>query len=131
MEGINAAQDQVEQIAAIATEIAPDKIHLNTAVRPPAEKEVAPVTEEKLRALCGLFTPCAEVIASFEVAPAAADGNLNTESLVGLICRHPATAEQLAAVSGAGIGAIRAALAPLIDEGQLQIEERNGESYYK
>ena len=131
MEGINAEQDQVEQIAAIAAEIAPDKIHLNTAVRPPAEKEVTPVAEEKLRALCGLFAPCAEVIASFEAAPATTGDGLDADSLVSLIHRHPSTAEQLAAISGAGVDAIRAALAPLIKEGQLQIEERDGSVYYK
>ncbi len=131
MEGVNAAQNQVEQIAALATEIAADKIHLNTAVRPPAETDVRPVAEEKLHALCGLFTPQAEVIASFEAAPAAIDGNLCKDSLVCLIHRHPATAEQLAAISGANVQAIQAVLAPLIEEGQLQIETRNGDVYYR
>ncbi len=131
MEGINTEREQVEQIAAVATAIAPDKIHLNTAVRPPAETEVKPVAEEKLRSLCSLFTPHAEVIASFEATPATPDGDVNADSLVCLIHRHPATAEQLAAISGAAVSTIRAALAPLIEEGRLQMKARDGDVYYK
>jgi hypothetical protein len=89
------------------------------------------VAEKKLRSFCSLFTPRAEVVASFEATPAALDGDVNTESLVCLIHRHPATAEQLAAISGADASAIQAALAPLIEEGRLQIDTRNGEPYYK
>ena len=131
MEGVNAEREQVEAIAAIAKEIAPDKVHLNTAVRPPAEKTVRPVAAEDLAALCDCFTPPAEVIASFDAAPAAATGDLSVDGLLCLIHRHPATAAQLARTSGAGVDAVKAALAPLIEEGLLQIEERNGDLYYK
>lgn len=131
MEGVNAERHEVEEIAAIAREIAPDKIHLNTAVRPPAEDAARPVGREKLESFCDLFTPRAEVIASFDVAPAAATGELSADSLVCLIHRHPATAAQLAALSGAPVAAVQAVLAPLIEEGRLQIEERDGDVYYK
>ena len=131
MQGVNAEPEQVEQIAAIAETIAPDRIHLNTAVRPPAEAEARPVTKEKLEDFCKLFSPQAEVIASFEIAPAAVSGELSADGLVCLIHRHPATSSQLAALSGADPAAIQTALAPLIEEGRLQIEERDGETYYK
>lgn len=128
MEGVNADPGQVEQIAVIAKEIRPDKIHLNTAVRPPAEAEAQPVEKEKLEAFCDLFSPRAEIIASFE---AAAPTRLSDAELVGLIKRHPATALELAAIVGGEIGAIKASLAPFLASGELQTEDRNGETYYK
>lgn len=131
MEGVNAAPEQVEQIAAIAKQIAPDMVHLNTAVRPPAEDDVRPVAKEKLRVLCGLFTPPAEVIASFEAPAAAAEKDASPEELAALIHRHPATAEQLAAICGAGTEAVQAALEPLVAAGRLQTEGRGGEIWYK
>ena len=131
MEGINAAPEQVEQIAKIATEISPDRVHLNTAVRPPTEAGVKPVAEDTLRSLCNLFTPVAEVIASFTISSANTDPHLDTNQLVDLIRRHPATAEQLAAVSGTDADAIRTALEPLIAAGRLRVEIRNGTAYYK
>ena len=131
MEGINADRSQVKQIAAIAKQIEPDRIHLNTAVRPPAESEVHPVSKETLESFCELFSPAAEVIASFAPAPASAGGALNSTELVDLIRRHPATAAQLAAISGSNEATIERALAPLLSAGELQTEERGGDVYYK
>ncbi len=131
MEGVNADPKQVRRIADVVAKIHPDKIHLNTAVRPPAETMAKPVAAEKLKTLCDFFTPRAEVIASFDVAPAAVTGELSVDGLVCLIHRHPSTAAQLAALSGADITVVQAALAPLIEEGKLQTEARGGETYYK
>ncbi|HNX53274.1 MAG TPA: radical SAM protein [Pontiellaceae bacterium] len=126
MEGINTRPEHVEKIAAAAAGIRPDKIHLNTAVRPPAEAAVRPVAKEKLEAFCGLFTPRAEVIASFSAATASAAG-LSVEKLIDLIRRHPATAAQLAE----NFGAEPAAILTLLGDPRLQTEVRNGETYYK
>ena len=71
------------------------------------------------------------MIAFFDAAPAAATGELSADGLVCLIHRHPATAPQLAELSGADIAAVQAALAPLVEEEKLQTEARDGETYYK
>jgi len=63
--GLNAARDQVEAIAALARTIRPDRIQLNTAVRPTARQNVPPLSESQLRSLAGCFAPAAEVIARF------------------------------------------------------------------
>jgi wyosine [tRNA(Phe)-imidazoG37] synthetase (radical SAM superfamily) len=124
MEGINADLSQVKKIAAAASGIRPDKIHLNTAVRPPAEAAVYPVTKEKLAALCDLFTPRAEVIAAFSATHV--DGTVDAEKLISMIRRHPATAAQLAQSFGVDL----ATILPLLDDPRLQSEERGGETYY-
>ncbi|MDK2857766.1 MAG: hypothetical protein PWQ29_1729 [Verrucomicrobiota bacterium] len=131
MKGINASTEQVRQIAAAAAGIHPDKIQLNTAVRPPAEAGIQSVAEEELESLCDLFTPRAEIIASFAAAKPGPGRELDTETLVELIRRHPATAAQLAAVAGVRAAEIAAALAPLVATEKLQTEERSGEIYYK
>ena len=131
MEGINAEPDQVKQIAEFAKQVRPDKIHLNTAVRPPAEADVRPVSESKLCSFCHLFTPTAEIIASFSTTSSSANKNVHPETLTALIRRHPATAAQLAAISGSNEETIRNALAPLVQENRLQTEMRDGEQWYK
>ncbi|MEI8205727.1 MAG: radical SAM protein [Kiritimatiellales bacterium] len=126
MEGINADPEQVRKIAAAVVGVRPDKIHLNTAVRPPAEAGVQPVAKEKLEALCGLFSPRAEAIASFSADADAAD-KLDIEKVIDLIRRHPATAAQLVQ----SFGVTTAAILPLLDDPRLQTEARGGETYYK
>jgi wyosine [tRNA(Phe)-imidazoG37] synthetase (radical SAM superfamily) len=131
IQGVNDSPEQVQQIADFAKTIGPNKIHLNTAVRPPAEATVQPVDEETLHSFCDLFTPRAEVIASFKAASSSTRTELNEENLIGLIHRHPSTAEQLAAIVGADKAMIEAALKPLVQDDRLQTEERNGAVYYK
>jgi len=139
IEGINADRIQIEKIAEIATEIAPDKVHLNTAVRPPAEDFVCAVTEDKLYTSCDLFTPRAEVAASFNAIPDLENNDTinNTtdrvvdESLADLIPKHPSTEQQLAEMCGVDTDTVRELLAPLIAEGLLQKENRDGEIWYK
>lgn len=126
MEGVNASIDQVKKIAGFAAGIRPDRIHLNTAVRPPAEAGVMPVEKEKLESLARLFSPPAEVIASFP-AGAGSSGALSAEKLIDLLRRHPATAEQLAQ----NFGVDPAVLRPLLDDPRLVTETVGGEIYYK
>lgn len=126
MEGINADEDQVRKIAAVAGGIRPNRIHLNTAVRPPAEAGVLPVRKERLEALCELFTPRAEMIAAFSSTPGAAT-DLSVEKVIDLIRRHPSTAGQLAQTFGVAMDEIL----PVLDDSRLEKEARDGETYYK
>jgi molybdenum cofactor biosynthesis enzyme MoaA len=63
--GINSMHDDVQEIATLAQEIGPDRIHLNTAVRPPAEDFATALSKERMESLIHLFHPTAEIIADF------------------------------------------------------------------
>ncbi len=67
--GVNDLPEQVERIARLAREIAPDRIHLNTAVRPARDGVTQAVSALKLEALAGLFSPVAEVVVSNASVP--------------------------------------------------------------
>jgi wyosine [tRNA(Phe)-imidazoG37] synthetase (radical SAM superfamily) len=126
LEGINAEEKQVRKIAAAAAAIRPDRIHLNTAVRPAAEAGTQPVSKEKLDSFRRLFTPPAEVIATFS-SETASTGPVCLEKLLNLLRRHPATAAQLAQ----SFDAKPEEIAPLLTSPHLQTETRGGETYYK
>jgi len=131
MEGVNAELEQVQKMAQATVGVRPDKIHLNTAVRPPAEAEAQPVALDKMKSLCDLFSPRAEVIASFEAVARSVSNALDASGVVGLIRRHPATAAQLADLFGANLSAVQVVLTQLLDEGKVQTEVRDGDLYYK
>ncbi|MBM4152479.1 MAG: radical SAM protein [Kiritimatiellaceae bacterium] len=126
MEGLNSEPEQVKKIAAAVSRLRPDKVHLNTAVRPPAEATVRPVTQEKLASFCDLFVPRAEIIASF-TASSGMVAELSLEKVIELLRRHPATAAQLAASFGVEIDRIT----PLLTDSRLHCELRGEELYYK
>jgi wyosine [tRNA(Phe)-imidazoG37] synthetase (radical SAM superfamily) len=126
--GLNTLPEQVKKIAALAAEISPDRIQLNTAVRPPAESFVQPVPERYLHELVGLFEPLAEVIASFK-AGESSRMDLTAESLLNLIVRHPATVEQIAQMTGRSVVEVSSALDEMSEK--LRWIERDGSRYYQ
>ncbi|MFC1467445.1 radical SAM protein [Verrucomicrobiota bacterium] len=126
--GINTLQEQIEKIAALAKKIRPDRIQLNTAVRPPAESFVQPVPETYMRELINLFEPQAEIIASFKPGESSRMA-LTSENLLNLIARHPATVEQIAQMTGHTISEVAATIRTL-GEALDKIEMRN-EVYYQ
>jgi wyosine [tRNA(Phe)-imidazoG37] synthetase (radical SAM superfamily) len=61
--GMNSSPKEVEKIAALAREIAADRIQLNAAVRRAVEECVTALCEERMSSLMLLFQPTAEIIA--------------------------------------------------------------------
>ncbi len=131
--GINDADGDVERIARLAGEIGPDRIHLNTAVRPPHDRAIQPVSEERMRALAGRFTPVAEVIGGRADAPGDAPGFLGqgelNDRLLALIRRHPCTAAEAASALGVDVGLVTAALESLVAGHAVRLEWRDGKPY--
>lgn len=97
--GINGEPGQVEQIATHVNRLAPDAIHLNTAVRPPAESFAVPMSRLAMEQLAGLFHPTAIVTAEFP-ADQAPDIAANEETILAMLRRRPCTARQIADVFG-------------------------------
>ncbi len=93
--GVNDAEDDVAQIAALAAAAGPDRVQLNTVVRPPADPGTRHVTAERLDALAGLFTPRAEVIAAFRADPGRVR-QASEDDIVSMLARRPCTAADIA-----------------------------------
>lgn len=129
IEGVNSGVSNVRKIAAMVDLINPDRIDLNTAVRPPSDSGVTAVSPEQLAELAEIFGPKAEVTASFrgQAAPAP---DVTSEALLGLIQRHPATVEQLARDFNVPAESTVKILDAMVTENKLSVEKRDGEIYY-
>jgi len=127
--GLNAARNQVEAIAALARTIRPDRVQLNTAVRPTAQQNVPPLSESQLRSLAGCFTPAAEVIARF--APGGRSSRRADKAAVrAMLQRRPCTAEDVAHAFALNREETETMVRELIAEHGVRKEVRNGETYY-
>ena len=122
--GYNASAGDMRRIAAIAATIRPDRIHLNTAVRPTAESGILPISSAELEAMAGLFTPRAEVVASFKGAAHRAGAQATEADILGMIRRHPSGAADVAQAFGITLDAAERALAALKGEGRIRGEMR-------
>jgi wyosine [tRNA(Phe)-imidazoG37] synthetase (radical SAM superfamily) len=129
IDGVNSEVANVRRIAEVVESIKPDRIDINTAVRPPADSGVKAVSPGQLAELADILGPKAEVTASFkkQTSPVL---DIIPEALLGLIQRHPATAKQLAHDFNAPIEAISQSLEAMVAEGKLSAEVRDGETYF-
>jgi len=127
--GINSFPDDVRKIAKLAGEIGPDRIHLNTAVRPPAEDFATPLSKERLEALIDLFHPRVEIIAEFK-AKAADPTKANQKTIFSMLQRRPCTADQIADTFGMHLNEVSKYLGNLISSDQIGTERKNNHVYY-
>jgi wyosine [tRNA(Phe)-imidazoG37] synthetase (radical SAM superfamily) len=127
--GMNSIPSDVTKIAALADLLKPDRIHLNTAVRPPAEDFVAPLSRERLASLCNLFQPPAEVIAEYE-AKGGVEVEANEEKIISMLQRRPCTAEDVAGAFGMHLNEVSKYLRMLTKEGRIRSERTSGTLYY-
>ena len=129
VEGINSQVSRVKRIAEAVRSIEPDRIDINTVVRPPAVKGIHASTPEHLQALAELFGDRASVTASFR-KQGFASMDMDADVIVGLLQRHPATCEQLAAEFNLKEEEIFRLLKHLISSGRLKAEQVGEDIYY-
>ncbi|MBW2030991.1 MAG: radical SAM protein [Deltaproteobacteria bacterium] len=126
--GMNSIPSDVAKIASLAELLKPDRIHLNTAVRPPAENFVAPLSRERLASLCNLFRPPAEVIAGYK-DQGGLETRANEEAIISMLRRRPCTAGDITRAFGMHLNEASKYLGSLLRQGQIRAE-RAGDSVY-
>ncbi len=127
--GINSRPEDIRRIAALAAEIAPDRIHLNTATRPPADATARGLAPDELLALADLFTPRAEVTAAAGPAAAATHG-VPADQVLDLIRRHPCTAQDIALAAQVSLFEANTLLTGLCHSGLAASQEVHGTIYF-
>jgi len=127
--GINSTPDDVRKIAALAKEIMPDRIQLNTAVRPPAEDFAAPLSKRHMEELTNLFCPAAEIIPEFEIKNAD-HVQVSQEEIFSMLKRRPCTANQIVEIFGMHLNEVSKYLGNLMRTGQIRMEFKNRSVYY-
>lgn len=130
VEGLNATEGEVLKIKQLAERIKPDRIQLNTAVRPTAEQHALRVSEEPLLRLCKLFGPSAEVIADFRKVHDRPEYQAKQEDVLAMLKRRPCSADDVSAGLSIHRNEALKFLGELERSGQIVSERRNDLTYY-
>lgn len=94
--GITGLSHPVEQIGEITGWIAPDRIHLNTVVRPPSHASAVPVSQDLMESFAAAFGDKAVVIDDSRSLPRGLSTKSIPGEVVALVSRRPCTLEDLA-----------------------------------
>lgn len=130
LEGINTSQSQVREMADCAKQIQPDRIQLNTATRPTAEKYAVQVSKTRLSEIAVQFSPAAEIIADYRGVHAQTDFTVQKQTILEMLRRRPCTLDDVAE----GLGIHRNESIKYIEElktgGALDARETGGRTFY-
>jgi wyosine [tRNA(Phe)-imidazoG37] synthetase (radical SAM superfamily) len=130
VDGVNADEDTVKRYLPWMEKIKPDKIHLNTAVRPTAESGVSPLPEATLIRFAEILVEKAEVIASYSRQKAGSNTTDIRSSLLNMLSRRPCTLDDMAAGLGLHPNEIIKHLDLLLTEKQVETSNVEGRIFY-
>lgn len=125
---VGGANDSPEQIAAMADlieTIRPERIQVNTVVRPPTEKYAECIAPERLQQLAARLG--GEVIAPFDMSRKHEAKPSQTSSILELLKRRPCTVPDIASGLSIHENEVVKQLNKLLEEGTV-VAERRGEN---
>ena len=130
LKGLNDGEAELSALKGLLGEIAPDKVQLNTAVRPVAEETAQPLSREEMEEIAVFLGTGAEIIAGAQrSAPervAAAD-----QDFLRMLARRPMTARDLAQALGLSRGQVLERLKGLIKAGVISRDTHREQDFYR
>lgn len=119
LRGINDSDDEILALREAVEVIGPDRVQLNTVVRPPASPRALPVPWERLVEIRTLFGDGCEIIAPREIVQAGTDG-MDADGLVETLRRRPLSAREIAGLVGKSVPIVAAWLEVLVRERRIE-----------
>ena len=126
--GVTDNEATVEKIAHHASEIRPDRVHLNTAVRPTADDSVFPVSFQELQRFAGFFNPKAQI--AFDPPPEKERPGIPEGKLVETLRRRPCTVEEIGAILQISPVEVTKMVDGMVREDRLRVIRREGAIHY-
>jgi wyosine [tRNA(Phe)-imidazoG37] synthetase (radical SAM superfamily) len=126
--------DNLKEIYRLREEIemiGPDKIQLNTVIRPPAEDFANPLSPERMEEMRLLFSGQAEVLPRGCAAPASRVYGRMDEEILALLERRPCSLEDLSLAFGFSEEKLGACLKKLREMGVVDFNVHNHTVFYK
>lgn len=129
-EGINDQQEDINALKIAIAKIQPDKIQLNTVVRPPIEAFARPLSKERFLEIAKELGEKVEIIASFQKKPAQPLKNIAEEEILEFLKRRPGTESDLCEALGADKQQIHQNIKQLAYADKIVKKTHNSKDYW-
>jgi wyosine [tRNA(Phe)-imidazoG37] synthetase (radical SAM superfamily) len=129
--GVNDGKDEVEKLKKVIEKIEPDRVQLNTPVRPPAEDFAFPLTLAQLEEIRERLGDKAEIISEFAPPTGEKFGSVKNSEILNLIKRRPCTAEDISKALGFHLSEVIKYLEKLLKEGVVHYRMYEHHCYYE
>jgi wyosine [tRNA(Phe)-imidazoG37] synthetase (radical SAM superfamily) len=131
VKGVNDSPSHIRKLKEAMARIKPDKVQLNTVVRPPAEKFARALTRLELEKIKKFFGKNCGIIAGFKKKPQMPPSENLEGVILSLIQRRPVTLQDIVASLGESEKAIRERLHSLLERDKIKPVIHKGLTYYE
>jgi wyosine [tRNA(Phe)-imidazoG37] synthetase (radical SAM superfamily) len=130
--GLNDDEEHLRALARTAESLNPDRIELNTVVRPPACSGVLGLSRQQMQVAAGWFSPeRTEIIGEFRSHAHGEPGSDLATRILELLRRRPCTSEQMGESLAVSHEALEKRLAKLEREGAVRVDVFAGRRFFR
>jgi wyosine [tRNA(Phe)-imidazoG37] synthetase (radical SAM superfamily) len=129
--GVNDSKEELLKMKKVVDCIQPDRIHLNTVVRPPSEKWVAPLNQKEIEKIRDFFGEKAEIISEFDRHPLSVLERDLKEEILEILKRRPLSPSDLSKGMGIPQNELDKYVEPLTQEGKIKTRIFGDSIYYE
>ena len=130
-QGINDSEKEIDALRAAIRRIRPDRVQLNTVVRPAPEAYAVALTLDQMEQVKNALGDDVEIIADFTGMRHSAPPEKIEERIIRIVERRPMTPDDLARVLSLGTEEITMIADKLIAQGKLKPRSFNQRLYYE
>jgi wyosine [tRNA(Phe)-imidazoG37] synthetase (radical SAM superfamily) len=129
--GINDQDDEVYKMKQVIDEIQPEKVHLNTVIRPPAYSFAKPTSQERLREIQKILGERSEIVGIFNETHKTQAHNTDGQTILALLKRRAMTVDQMTVSLEMKKEEIVGSLDQLLQGKFIKTYTFNGEEYFQ
>ena len=129
--GVNDSQDELMGMKKAIERIQPDRIHLNTVVRPPSDKWVLPLNQKEMEEVRAFFGEKASIISEFGHHPSTLSERNIKDEILEILKRRPLSLSDLSDGMGIPKNELNQYIEPLVREGKIHLRVFSGSVYYE
>jgi wyosine [tRNA(Phe)-imidazoG37] synthetase (radical SAM superfamily) len=130
VKGINNGTDEIRGLKEVLKSIRPDKIQLNTVVRPPVETWASPLSRRQMEKLKEQLGEKAEVIVDYRHSMEKGSQQIIEAEVLDTLLRRPLSIEDLQDVLGLKSKSVQETLDRMYSSGLIKTESFNGKLFY-
>ncbi|MGD1008740.1 MAG: radical SAM protein [Candidatus Aminicenantales bacterium] len=130
VKGVNDSPAHIRALKKAIATIDPDRVHLNTVVRPPAERSARPLTARELERVRRALGKRAEIVAAFAGRRQPREAGSLEAAIVAMVERRPVTAEDISAALGRDRDEVLKAAGRLLESGKISSVRHGRKTFY-
>jgi wyosine [tRNA(Phe)-imidazoG37] synthetase (radical SAM superfamily) len=131
LDGINGTETDAIQFKRWIERVNPQKVHINTAVRPSVETYARQVSPEEMTRFCKILGEKAEVITPYKEQEKHKRGADVKEDLLNLLARRPCTLDDISSGLSVHKNEILKYIEPLVKNRAIDMVKKGSNAYYQ